>query len=1037
MDHKKAVLKTMDKMCIIEILRELEAKNGEGEVSKLMLKTGIIEHLEGRSSDKLEEIFRDMDKTNEMSVSLIECLIISEFLNSLDCSSLSCEQVVAIIKDNRSDKSVLVNCVDRLNCIFEDDHQPHIRNAAAFVKDCTFFVDTAYTHSNDDHLVKLVLETIYKIARNDATSREFSKCGACEYLIHVLNIHLSNPEIAQRGCRAIQGLSVNKHIANKLTIDACRIVVAILKMHIDNTLVADQVFCTIKMMTAESVESRTIFGRSDACEAVISSIKIHMSNIDLLHTALEAIDTLAFKNPENVSRLQACGAYKVIIDAMRLTVRDFNMVELILGILSHFTVADNCSGCYVVVEGLQENIDDSIIAEHGCLAIGNLCTKNESNLNFLSVLTLHGVCDVVLSIMKRHKTDIKIVENACLALLNICYKNEMSVCRFNACGGCETILSVLKEHSRVLPVLEKASNLVANVALYADSSAALGSAGCCETLLSILDEHKNNYLIAGGCCLAIINLSRTNDDNIVKFCSRRGCDIIISLLKMHMSRADILESCLGFVTEFSGHSASERRFLTEDVYNTVIKILELRVHESNDSILQKACRLILTITSTVTNLRSNGSCFRLMLTLLKNHKSHANVVCQNVVLLVHICKSVDENQVKFGINGGHPLLVSLLNDHLDNPSVVEKLFCAIKAFSQNVYSRENFGASGACESVVSALEKHINFPDLVREGSSAIQSLSENSFRNKERFSACRCCEIISLGLSRHVNNVSVVEKVYLAIAALASNNENKIQLGACGACKAIVMALDVLVTDEMPNKDRMLLRATLISNGCGIIATLAFNNIRNSTSFGDCDGCLSVVSALRSYISHIDVAQNGCWALAILSSNYNDKKACDNENIRKIGLCGGCETLLSVLETHITDPFVAEYCSLAISHLSFNVDNKTALTKKLSIEAMLDKVLREHGRISKVRHSIETAKRELRTEGASKNLSSSDRKFGLSPQKINDFADTDHPFFKQSPVDSIGGRIFEDGIDDHSELTLTDSTLSPISKRDLSVNKI
>jgi hypothetical protein len=128
---------------------------------------------------------------------------------------------------------------------------------------------------------------------------------------------------------------------------------------------------------------------------------------------------------------------------------------------------------------------------------------------------------------------------------------------------------------------------------------------------------------------------------------------------------------------------------------------------------------------------------------------------------------------------------------------------------------------------------------------------------------------------------LTVAWKCVKRISNLSWNNTaNKVRLGACGACEAVVAA----VTMHMSDKD-------VARQGCRAIVNLSYNNADNAARLGACGACEAVVSAVTMHMSDKDVADQGCGVILNLSCNPSNKAKLVSLNVVKI--------LKSVMRTH------------------------------------------------------------------------------------------------------------------------------------------
>ena len=107
-----------------------------------------------------------------------------------------------------------------------------------------------------------------------------------------------------------------------------------------------------------------------------------------------------------------------------------------------------------------------------------------------------------------------------------------------------------------------------------------------------------------------------------------------------------------------------------------------------------------------------------------------------------------------------------------------------------------------------------------------------------------------------------------------------------------------------------------LALQGCNALMSLSHLNNDNVVRIGKCGGCETLVVVIKKFMNeNIDIVQQGTIALQNLASNT------DSQNITKIVSAGGCQVLTTILERH---KFIDEIMVVALSAVSYIAESNT-----------------------------------------------------------------------------------------------------------------
>jgi hypothetical protein len=284
-----------------------------------------------------------------------------------------------------------------------------------------------------------------------------------------------------------------------------------------------------------------------------------------------------------------------------------------------------------------------------------------------------------------------------------------------------------------------------------------------------------------------------------------------------------------------------------------------------------------------------------------------------------------ESLADFLDDGGCEALVHIMNKYCEISQVVSAHGClAVSILSWSLRELKEFlGEIGACEVVVFATSMHIGDPMVSEYGSRAIGLLAKSNISNSFRLAEAGACDALSqtgnFGFNlRHDRCVEVATNVCAAFAELAEA-ANASRLLDCGAGPLIVE----LTRFHHKTEDFAVAAMRAI---CALSSLSAVHR----EELGRGDNCLSlVVKMLYLHDTPVSITLEGCEAIMHLSLSPN--------NANKLGECGGCEVVVTMLRTKLQDvDFGAEVCTGAMLNLAtYGESAKRNREKLISVGAI------------------------------------------------------------------------------------------------------
>jgi hypothetical protein len=285
-----------------------------------------------------------------------------------------------------------------------------------------------------------------------------------------------------------------------------------------------------------------------------------------------------------------------------------------------------------------------------------------------------------------------------------------------------------------------------------------------------------------------------------------------------------------------------------------------------------------------------------------------------------------ESLADFLDDGGCEALVQIMNKYCEVSQVISAHGClAVSILAWSLRELKEFlGEIGACEVVVFALTMHIGDPMVSEYGTRAVGLMARNNISNSYRLAEAGACDALSqtgnFGFNlRHDRCVDVAMNVCAAFAELAEA-ANATRLLDCGAGPLVVE----LTRFHHKSED------FAVAAMRGICALASLNAIHRE-ELGRSESCLPlVVKMLYLHDNPSSITLEGCEAIMHLSLSPN--------NANKLGECGGCEVVATMLRTKLQDvDFGAEVCTGAMLNLATYGENAKSNREKLIACGVID----------------------------------------------------------------------------------------------------
>ena len=304
--------------------------------------------------------------------------------------------------------------------------------------------------------------------------------------------------------------------------------------------------------------------------------------------------------------------------------------------------------CECVTDLLGIHMKTASVVKMGCWAVINLAVSHPGNVD--RFYTCSGV-NMLMQVMNIHFSDVGIIQWGCLGTAYLATKKENAISARDA-GICEMLLRIFDSYLENVGVTEEVCRAVGAVTYEDEQSRIRYSTigGGLERLLQCMDKHTSNAEIMYWACMALVNLSRGNDENKVKLGSLGAITRVTEVLEYHFSNSALVDQCIWVLQMFVAMPSNAKEIGSTACQLTVKVMVSYYDHHG---IIERCSKILAYLTTTGTTdftenikrIRKTESGLEIVLIAIKAHtKSNVHTTLYwLLVLLNNMCN--DHNKV--------------------------------------------------------------------------------------------------------------------------------------------------------------------------------------------------------------------------------------------------------------------------------------------------------------------------------------------------------------------------------------------------------
>lgn len=512
--------------------------------------------------------------------------------------------------------------------------------------------------------------------QDEGNLRRFHAAGACPVVVDCLKTHGDVPEVAQESCRAIYNLGGdNSNVSELGSRGSCGLVVTVLTTHANLPSVLTQACLAVSSLAVKAKSDRVHNGntRKLVSRGVIE-VLVAISQRFPFEAALQAASCLAWSSlgrlDTNRAACGSAGACEVVVSAF----------------FTHFTSENVVEAAAKAIDILSQNSEENRqrLANPGrmtaaatsqqqqqqpVLAGGSNTVNNASNDTIAKLLEA----------LERHERFPAVVVALFRALIAM-LAHESSKIKIRSETSLKTIVKAMKFHEKDPSVASWGCHLLYVASSDDSTRSRLGGLKALEVVISLLARHgpsQRQVAIYG--CKAMVALAMLSSNQLRFANSSEACTAVVRTLAAFSA---------GGISSASGHNSSHQ---------------SLKDDEHSD---KKGSG------------KENG------------HENSEAEVAEWATAAIVALASQEVARPRLGAAKVGPALLSTLQMHRHNETVVRLACEAIHELSQDAGNRHLFGILGLPEEVVVVLQVHLSHAPAALQICRALAALAHDNIDN-------------------------------------------------------------------------------------------------------------------------------------------------------------------------------------------------------------------------------------------------------------------------------------------------------------------
>mmetsp|Transcript_8936 Transcript_8936/g.17084 ORF Transcript_8936/g.17084 Transcript_8936/m.17084 type:complete len:1795 (+) Transcript_8936:30-5414(+) len=772
-------------------------------------------------------------------------------------------------------------------------------------------VNAQNKHPNSEPVAKAALDFFQRMAAHEETVPTMVDKGAIESTVGILNNHNESPEIVSGAINTLGRMATSAENMEKMAnAGALQAVVDALVSQTDELPVAKQAVLMIETaaMLPANIEKLRDAG---AVDAILKTLEVHPDDEELQQIAIRTLGVIAGDQQlktavDNVQTtadqiLAAPGTTKALIDKFERMLNllgDFSLVDdnkgklvgngAVKALIAAFEAANTKMpkgpqrdrAMHAAAQGLQRLASDPKAAEQILKAgmVGKLLNAAAANpqneglgeaaMELASSLANNPLFDPksissIIECAKAFPENPGVLKAASDALASLATTpaNCAEICRLGGAGVmCEALLANPDHAAEMIRNLAK-------LAVDEASIKALVAAGAIDAILEALRRFHDDPNVVAACIQALCTL--VIDSEIAKEVGDKGgCDLLVRAMRDHYTREGIAEMDMVLLDSLASVAENAEKMLEEELQTVDLVKWMMETYSSNTPLNEAGTRLLNTLepSNTIAAMMEGADGGVAKLTAEQADEVIAQLTrgdlneAQMLALLGnvgHLCTDADNSGMLI-TRGGLLELANIMKNNHDNEAVY-------------------MAAAGAFANMA----EHCTDPAILAHPS-IVQAMCD-LMKPRDNFKSAL--------------NLDALTKGIVAAAKMKLTPE---------------LAEEFIKNQPFESLLNLLCEADddlLLANAARLLA-MASNNDDIAALLAQIANLRELIAAMRRHFKNQEFLKYGVYLLANM--------ALTDELKNQIGIEGGIQLILMIMETYPENQALIENCAYALANLSY-----------------------------------------------------------------------------------------------------------------------
>jgi len=575
-------------------------------------------------------------------------------------------------------------------------------------------------------------------------------------LLHVLQTHVRNPELATQAALALATLASNAVNAELIVASGgIEAAIAAIQTNPDNVALLRVLVILMERISRNDAYKQQIVSKGGLDLIISLALQRHVAQEEICNKSLSTIANLAFNSEPNIAIIMAKNGVKAIEKALQTWPQQPRIMENAMCALSNLMYGSEENKLVIgqtcgdeVTKIIRDHIKDANLFKMAMRALGNLAYCDE-NIRF--IVEGNNATKAIVAGMRAHPADEEALQLAMEVIGNFASleeappeldedgneidpKDSIAVIILRD-AGCAEILATMKKHPHNSALLKAGMDALCNIANDMDVTALMArKQGLVKLVIDIMQSHDWDEEIIKHAVqlLATICYSR---ECLAMVAGADGIQVLLAAMEQHGSNHDLLVAAQLALTNLAGDESARGAMRNMDTAQSVLALVE--GHLNDKLYVNEAIKTLTRLAGDDDLSRAIASAgMHVVMAAVDKHARDAEFLTDAFRLLGHLA-FVEANLTVIVQHNGIKKIVAAIMEHPDHQPLMLRSIQTIDniamANKENAAIVIEEGGKELIEMIMEQ-EQYAKDADIQRYGKSALLSMSalENLSKSAE-----------------------------------------------------------------------------------------------------------------------------------------------------------------------------------------------------------------------------------------------------------------------------------------------------------------